>query len=432
MEFLSLHQAIRGSIGGVDRAGLMFTHEGRLYRAFRGEGAQVIEHVLADPTREELFDAGLVRFWRAELEVESFSLVVEAQRVRRVTFPTEWPTEMLRAAAVAIAGLCERLAARGLGIKDPHPWNVLFEGPRAVFIDLGSLVLDPRPTAGWRREFRRHLLAPLLLHHRGRHRIADLMTQEHPTGQIKSLLDRPILRTILFVQADRIARKSDTPSTFYARLAEFCASLDSSGTLMEWSTYDQQPATIGHVAGYTAKQRGVQQLLDEVGLTTLLDLACNQGWYSELAVRSGYDTIATDVDDFAIGVLYRKAAEESLAVLPLRLDLVWPRGSYGLGLAYPGPYERIRSDVVLALALLHHLVRNHDLTFVAFAQIIEKVAMRAAIVEFVPRDDAHVVTWGLGNWYTEEAFVEAMQAYFPKVTRIPSAPDPRALFLFER
>lgn len=432
MERLTLHEAIRGSTGGVDRTGVMFAHGGHLYRAFRTEAAEVIDRLLRDPGLEELFEAGLVRFWRADIEVESFDLVVEAERVSRVSFPTEWPTEMLRTAAVTIARLCERLAARGIGIKDPHPWNVLFEGSRAVFIDLGSLNNDPTPTLGWRREFRRHLLVPLTLHDRGLHRLADLVAQEHPTGPLKSLLERRTARALLFRKTERLASRTSAAAEFYGGLAELCAALDASGTPMAWSSYDQQATTIGNVAAYTDKQKSVHELLTGMEPTTLLDLACNQGWYSELAARAGFQVAATDIDDAALGILYRRSAAEELDILPLRLDVVWPRGSYGLGLAYPEPYHRIRSDVVLALALLHHLVREHDLTFVAFAQIIDRVAEKAAIVEFIPRDDLHVARWSLGEWYTEEAFLEAMSAYFPRATRVASAPMPRVLYLFER
>lgn len=432
MERLSLPEAIRASGTGIDQHGLLLDHGGRLYRAFRGEHAALIRRVLDDPHREDLFDAGLVRFREADLEVESFDLVVEAERVERVTFPTEWPTEMLRAAAVAIARLAECLARHGMGLKDSHPWNVLFAATQPVFVDLGSLVGDPTPTRAWRREFRRHLLLPLLFHHRGWHRAADALMREHPVGLLTSAMDSRVGRLLVARHGERLARATQSPEEYYRRLAELCESLDAAGTPMTWSSYDQPPVAVGDVAEYSGKQRAVAEFLQRVAPGTLLDLACNQGWYSRLAVDAGYSTISTDIDDMAVGILYRRAVVEDLDILPLRLDIVWPRGSYGLGLAHSEPYGRIRSEVVMALAVIHHLVRNHELPFATFARLIDKVAVRAAIIEFIPPDDAHVATWGVPDWYNEARFVEAMSAYFPRVTRLPSSPEPRLMFLFER
>lgn len=432
MRRLSRHEAVRLGSGGVDRNGLLFSENERIYRALQGEGALVVQSLLDDPDSAELFAKGLVRFWQADVEVESFELVVEAERVPRVTYPTEWSTEMLRASAVMLARLASALADRGIGIKDPHPWNVLFDATRAIFVDLGSLVMAPTPTPGWRREFRRDLISPLRLHDLGLHAIADRVVQEHPTGPIKSVLDRKALRATVLNKADRLALRRSSPVVFYDRLAAYCEGLDASGTPMDWSEYDQKPAPVGDVSGYNAKQTAVHDFLLTMTPTTVLDLAANQGWYSELAVGMGHSVIATDIDDKAVGALFRRAEREHLDVLPLRLDLLWPRGSYGLGLAYSGPYERIRSEVVLALAVLHHLVRNNHITFLAFAQVLDRVADRAAIVEFIPRNDVHVATWGLGDWYDEDNFVDVMRAFFPKVTRRASSPEPRAMFLFER
>ena len=45
-------------------------------------------------------------------------------------------------------------------LHDAHPWNVLFEGPRATYVDLGSIVPGRRVSWAWHREFRRHFMGP--------------------------------------------------------------------------------------------------------------------------------------------------------------------------------------------------------------------------------------------------------------------------------
>lgn len=432
MTQIPIETAIRASMSGVDRQGLLFEHDRRLFRAFRGEDARALAQLLEDRGLQDLFDAGLVEFWPADVTVASFDLVVEVRRVARVSYPTEWPTLMVKEAAVMLADLAAQLARRGIGIKDPHPWNILFDGPRPVFVDLGSLVTDPTPSVGWRREYLQHLMLPLSAHALGLHRLGDRILQEHPIGTVKSIASGPVGRRLLGWRLEHMFHTADGPAEFYEHLASRCDSMDVSGTTMAWSAYDQQEVPVGTEAQYSPKQRAVADVLRRFEPTTLLDVACNQGWYSELAASMGFEVVGTDIDDAALGVAFRRAREGDLSVLPLRTDLVWPRGSYGMALTYAGPYSRLRSDIVLVLALVHHLARNHDLSFTAFAQLIDRLAISAAVVEFIPRDDVHVARWGLGDWYTEEGFVRAMQAFFSHVTRLPSSPTPRSLYLFER
>ena len=117
-----------------------------------------------------------------------------------------------------------------------------------------------------------------------------------------------------------------------------------------------------------------------------------------------------------------------------KLNFVWPSGSQGMGLVYGDPYERLRCDTVLALALLHHLAGHQGVTFGMFASIIDRLAKQRAVVEFVPREDEHVMQWPLARepWYRQEELMDAFSPYFPSVSVIPSSPEPRQLLIFDR
>jgi hypothetical protein len=97
----------------------------------------------------------------------------------------------------------------------------------------------------------------------------------------------------------------------------------------------------------------------------------------------------------------------------------------------------MQCDVTLSLALLHHLVFYQDATFSFIAERLDALSKKAAIVQFITREDSYVKHWlkSLGtkfDWYTMDNFILEMNKYFPKHTIIDSAPVERKLILFEK
>jgi hypothetical protein len=93
---------------------------------------------------------------------------VEHPRIPFISYPCEWPSAMLHAAARLTLRLCSALLDEGLGLKDATPFNILFHGPRPVFVDVLSIEqrepLDPIWLAD--AQFARTFLIPLLLNRR--------------------------------------------------------------------------------------------------------------------------------------------------------------------------------------------------------------------------------------------------------------------------
>jgi SAM-dependent methyltransferase len=202
----------------------------------------------------------------------------------------------------------------------------------------------------------------------------------------------------------------------------------------KWSRYVQAPhAKVGDAAGYDQKQRAVDGFLSALPPGTVLDVGANAGWFSELAVHHGQRVTALDPDDVTIGILYERAREANLPILPLRMDIMWPTPAHGMGLAYASAPERLRSDASLWLAVVHHLARD-GYPFEAIAAAVDAFTATAAAVEFVPGNDVHLKEWAVAKepWYTQERFIAAMARYFPVVEVVPSSPDPRTLLLFRR
>src|SRR4030067_863313 len=263
----------------VDRNGAPFVLPEHVYRAFRGDSAAFYRRLLHSDDVEGLFRAGLVRCWEADVEIEGFEYVVEGERV---------------------------------------------------------------PVGGqWMVGSRRHLIVPLILRRLRLHGAADAVLRAHQTVGAKGFWDSRFLRPWFPPGFGRLATRGRHPAAYFHALLEYVERLPDGAGRSVWSDYEQgHGARVADPSTYQGKQQAVDALLRQVEPGLVLDLGANAGWYSELAVRHGNRVIAVDTDDWTLSLLYRMVKERTLPILPLRLDIMWPTGSYGMALGFQGADTR--------------------------------------------------------------------------------------------
>src|ERR1019366_6854863 len=95
-------------------------------------------------------------------------LLLEHERIAFPSFPTEWPPEMLHAAAALTLELARIFLPHHIGLKDATPYNVLFRGPRPVFVDVLSFERRDPGDSAWAPygQFLRTFLLPLVANRR--------------------------------------------------------------------------------------------------------------------------------------------------------------------------------------------------------------------------------------------------------------------------
>jgi hypothetical protein len=121
------------------------------------------------------------------------------------------------------------------------------------------------------------------------------------------------------------------------------------------------------------------------------DLGCNDGRYSEIAARHAELVVAVDSDPATVEMLYARLREARRTdILPLTLDLV--DSSPGLG--WRGRErrrleDRGRPDLVLCLALLHHVCITGNVPVAEYVAWLAE--LRAdVVVELVRPEDPMV------------------------------------------
>jgi hypothetical protein len=148
----------------------------------------------------------------------------------------------------------------------------------------------------------------------------------------------------------------------------------------------------------------------------------------------GSYVIATDIYETCINRLYLNDQARTHHILPLALDFRNPTPAYGIDLRCSAATERLRCDMVIGLAIVHHLVFKQKLRFDAIVGGLSSFADKWLLVEFIPREDKYVSEWynDSFSWYTVDNFTKELQKHFSKLEQLPSNPEPRVMFLCER
>ena len=485
---------------GFDDAGEPFLSGDKLLRGIYPDHAGLVRRVLRSCEEHDLFSHGIVQ--TRELAENphpelAYGMVLEHERIPFVTYPHEWSASMFKEAALFHIALYERLEKHGLTIKDWHPLNILFSTTKPVFVDFTSIIpisdlpkqphlqsgLPPRGMDRlwdatskavyemYRLMFEPYFGLPLVMMHRNRHALARRRIYETTlnAAEAKSIITRreafegSLAGRIMYeLEARRLyvalLEKGLQKPRFFHRLRRIIGSRKAALRGSAYSSYyeDKNEAFDPTVSSsWTNKQRGVHEALTRFKPRTVLDLGSNTGWFSKLAAMLGSSVVAVDLDEASIDRLYHDARREELDVLPLVANLTKPlpalhskvfKNEPSLSLiGEGGPLlapadERLQCEMVLALAIIHHLSLGQGLTFAAIADILGRLATKYLCVEFVEIDDAMITgdpgffpAWtadkGAFGFYTRDNFIAALREHFQTVEILPSHPETRSLLI---
>ena len=100
-----------------------------------------------------------------------------------------------------------------------------------------------------------------------------------------------------------------------------------------------------------------------------------------------------------------------------------------------GARRRLRTDLVLALAIVHHLAFRWQMTFDEIVKQLKAFSQKYVIVEFVDKQDVYLSDFRTErfDWYTKDNFEKALRRNFEIVDCAPSIPaESRTLYLCKK
>lgn len=385
--------------------------------------------------------------------------VLRPERLPFISYPYEWCFSQLRDAALTTLRIQSEALQAGMSLKDASAYNIQFRDAQPVFIDTLSFERyeEGMPWTAY-RQFCQHFLAPLALMSRTDIRLG-LMLRTHidgiPLDLASRLLPRltwlnPGLLTHIHLhgaaqkryEGEQVRNPRVQGGVSRTALLGIIDSLQSTVSGLTWTpagtTWGDYYANTNYSdKAMKGKSRIVAQLLERITPRPEMvwDLGANTGVFSRLASNAGAQTVAWDIDPAAVEKNYRECRLTSEPrLLPLVGDLTGPSPDLGWALKERRSLvSRGPADLVLALALVHHLAIGNNVPLGRVAAFLAEVG-HWAIVEFVPKSDSQVKRLlasreDVFDTYTREDFETEFSRSFQIVESVPVPDSERVITL---
>ena len=407
-----------------DRDGRVYHYQDRVFRGLSAAALDNYQQLQEKPFYQKLAEAGKVIGTRQLSEQENplpdevkaqWIGFLEHDRVPVISYPYEWTFSMLKDAASLQLHLVERAISNDFALKDATPYNIQFVQRKPVFIDIPSFepLNQGEPWAGY-RQFCEMFLFPLMLQAykqcnfqpfmRAAINGIDVQTAAALFGfrdrfrkgvmshvWLQSKLDRR------YGGSSENVRSSLKSAGFnrelilvnVRKLQKLINKLDWEAAGSEWGDY----AEFHNYSDddHQRKEDFIRAAIAVEQPQTVWDIGCNTGQFSRIAATLCGQVVATDIDHVAVERLYRdKEAPEN--ILPLVQNLADPSPNWGWRNRERSDLQsRSRPDLVLCLALIHHVVISANIPLPEFIDWLAGLTDKL-VIEYVSRKDDKVQT----------------------------------------
>ena len=365
-------------------------------------------HFLKSDTAKKFAQEGLI----TDFQINE-NLII-SKKIPFVSYPFEWCDSQFFDAGHLTIEIESRAILAGYDLKDSSAWNIVFEGGFPRFVDL--LSFTPLTSHLWHAagQYGRHFLTPLnISSQRGlrAHTAFLIWLDGYPPEVAREILglSRYLTRQWpLMLGSGRWGNPSERNSTTkYQVLQEVTSFRIALNTALRWMLDGVRPRrpklvkSKGLWTSYRGNRSHYQEnsLQEKIQIVVkwvaainpawVVDLGCNDGEFSDLVAGLGASVVSIDSDHDCIEALYQrnKSQQRIYPVIAPLDDLVGGRGWDGE--EYRGLIGRLEGnmDLVLVLALIHHLAVGNSIPLSYIARTIAKISKKYAIVEFIDPTD---------------------------------------------
>ncbi len=399
-----------------DPSGFVFHSKGQFFRQINRSYAAIYDKVI----NSGLFDSLIEKKWLLPFEEdgsEAFKSddgykIIKPQRIPFISYPYEWSFSQIKDAALLTLNIHLSALQKGLLLKDASIYNIQFWQGRPIFIDHLSFDSSDRygvwPAYG---QFCRHFLAPLVLMARVNIQLGQLYRfyiDGVPLELATTILPaRSLLNPGLFMHlylhsrsqnkyADQGNKLKESRKLTLNQLTSIAQSLHNTVKSISWEPSntewgDYYTDTNYNDVAMASKKEIVSDFLRQVSPKNVWDLGGNIGVMSRLALHNDTNVISFDIDPADVEKNYLQCKEDKETnLLPLIMDFNNPSPDIGfacrerVSLTSRGP-----ADLMLALALIHHLSISNNLPFNYLSEYFASIG-NCLIIEFVPKKDSQV------------------------------------------
>lgn len=445
-----------------DPGGFVYEDDGCILRQVNISAREHYDHLMRSGLYRELTERRLLI---AHDEVDALPQVsatayrvIRPEPVSLISYPFEWSFSQYQDAALLTLEVERHALRHAMSLKDCSAYNVQFHEGRPTFIDTLSLEKyhAGQPWVAY-RQFCQHFLAPLALMSLTDIRLGqlcrtnldgvplDLATRLLPgRSRVRFGLLLHLHLHGLVPNSGSQTRESGSPGRFsQSAMLGLIDSLESAVKGLSWKPGRSTWVSYTKESTYSPdqtdqKRRDIAEFLKRVRPASVWDLGANTGNFSRLASDRGIPTVAFDFDPACVEVNYREVKQRhETRLLPLLVDLLNPSPACGwANRERMSIFQRGRPELVLALALIHHLAITGNLPLENIAEFFSGLAPWLAI-EFVAPGDVQVQRLiaqhrGVHHPYDQTRFETCFDHYFSVQEVRPIPPGGRILYLMRR
>lgn len=444
-----------------DPSGFIFEKDKILYRQVNQVFKEHFDHFISSGLYEKLVKKHLLIPHELINEnltgTSEWHSTLKPERIEFISYPWEWSFDMLKDAALLTLRLAKEAVSSGMVLKDATAYNIQWHNGKLLFIDTLSFE-KYNPEEPWiaYRQFCENFLAPLLLMYYSKNSLQPILLaypEGIPLNIAKSLLpvrSKFSLHIYLHIHfhASLAAKKKskDVKKQTFSKqkflnqissLEIIINKLKSPVKLTAWSSYYAEASQRNDYL--EQKKKIISGWIDTLpDIEKAADLGANDGEFSMLLSSRNIDTVAADFDPYCINKLYyklKKSGEKNIH--PLIIDLSNPSPSIGVNNKERTSFiSRLRPDLVLALALIHHLAIGKNIPMKMIADFFQNISP-LLLIEFVPKEDEKVRLMlankkNIYTGYTVEIFEKDFGRYFSFLKKETIPGSGRFLYLMKR
>ncbi|MEM7492549.1 MAG: class I SAM-dependent methyltransferase [Pseudomonadota bacterium] len=378
-----------------------------------------------------------------------------------ITYPYEWCFQQMKEAALLQLDLYLESLDFDVTLSDATAFNVQFVKGKPIFIDTLSFVpyTEGQFWAG-QEQFTEQFLNPLLLTALSGVPFNDVY-RGSMAGVSSELISAitPFHRKIswryfnyihLPMQSKKRSLKSGAAGVrkidgklpkegfkfILKQLRGWVASLSAPVKPSTWIAYTN--TRIYEDQSVAQKVKFVAEAVEQARPKQLLDLGCNTGEFSFLALDAGAShVVGLESDHQALSTAYAQAAEKEARFLPIYQNITNPSPSQGWANEERDDItERVNADFLLALAILHHVIISGNIPLERAVSYLAKSAPEG-VVEWVPKSDPMVQTLlrnrdDIFENYSKDSFERALGDNGLAISKTQDLENGRTLYLYEK
>ena len=445
-----------------DTSGFLFHQDDILYRLIHTSYKEQYDHLINSELYKKLSEKNLLITHEeiSDLKLDyDYYKIIKPEKIPFISYPYEWSFSQLKDAALLTLRIQKGAMKYGMTLKDASAYNIQFFNGKPIFIDTLSFEIYEDGQI-WKpyKQFCQHFLAPLALMSKKDIRL-NLLLKTFIDGIPLDLTAKLLPKTtfgnfglMAHIHAHAKSQKhyedkEDTTikeQTISKRSFEgLIENLESSIKKMAWKEDktewgDYYSDTNYSEKSFEEKKEIISSTIETTNPQIVWDLGANTGIFSRLASNQGINTISFDIDPLAVEKNYLESIKNNEQnILPLILDLTNPSSNIGWNNDERYSFlERGPTDLVFALALVHHLAISNNVPLSKIAEFFATIS-KSLVIEFIPKSDSQVkrllaTREDIFENYDEENFEKEFLKFFKISSSKKLTDSQRTVYIMEK